>query len=55
VCGLGLALVAAAASCWGYSEAGVGRTVWAEASWLVPVASDGPAVSRPPLFTAECG
>jgi hypothetical protein len=55
VCGLGLALVAAAASCWGYSEAGAGRTVWAEASWLVPVASDGPAVSRPPLFTAECG
>ena len=55
VCGLGLALVAAAASCWGYSDAGAGRTVWAEASWPVPVASDGSAVSRPPRFTAERG
>ena len=55
VCGLGLALVAAAASCWGYSDAGAGRTVWAEACWPVPVASDGPVVSRPPRFTAECG
>jgi hypothetical protein len=55
VCGLGLALVAAAANCWGYSDAGAGRTVWAEACWPVPVASDGPAVSRPPRFTAERG
>ena len=51
--GLGLALVAAAASCWGYSDAGAGRTVWAEASWPVPVASGGSEVSRPSRFTAE--
>ena len=31
VSGLGLALVAAAASRWGYGDAGSGRTVWAEA------------------------
>jgi anti-sigma regulatory factor (Ser/Thr protein kinase) len=35
--GLGLALVAASASCWGYYDAGPGRTVWAEASWPVAV------------------
>ncbi len=55
VCGLGLALVAAAASRWGYTENGPGRTVWAEASWPVPVAGDGPAVSRPPRFTGKRG
>lgn len=53
--GLGLALVAAAASCWGYSDTGTGRTVWAEASWPVPVASDGPAVSHPPRFNGKRG
>jgi anti-sigma regulatory factor (Ser/Thr protein kinase) len=37
VCGLGLALVAASASCWGYYDEGPGRTVWAEASWPVAV------------------
>jgi anti-sigma regulatory factor (Ser/Thr protein kinase) len=37
VCGLGLALVAASASCWGYHDSGSGRTVWAEASWPVAV------------------
>jgi anti-sigma regulatory factor (Ser/Thr protein kinase) len=37
VCGLGLALVAATASCWGYYDEGPGRTVWAEAYWPVAV------------------
>jgi hypothetical protein len=37
VCGLGLALVAATATCWGYYDTGSGRTVWAEASWPVAV------------------
>jgi anti-sigma regulatory factor (Ser/Thr protein kinase) len=37
VCGLGLALVEATASSWGYHDAGPGRTVWAEACWPVPV------------------
>ncbi|HEY2279356.1 MAG TPA: ATP-binding protein [Streptosporangiaceae bacterium] len=42
VCGLGLALVAATASRWGYHDTGSGRTVWAEASWPVAlVASPG--------------
>jgi anti-sigma regulatory factor (Ser/Thr protein kinase) len=41
VCGLGLALVAATASCWGYYETGVGRTVWAEARWPVAVLATG--------------
>jgi anti-sigma regulatory factor (Ser/Thr protein kinase) len=41
VSGLGLALVAARASQWGFSDAGAGRTVWAEASWPVAVVSDG--------------
>ena len=54
-CGLGLALVAGAASRWGYTDAGSGRTVWAEASWPVPVASDTPAVSRQPWYTAKRG
>ena len=49
-CGLGLALVAGAASRWGYtaSGSGSGRTVWAEAAWPVPVASETSAVSRQP-------
>jgi anti-sigma regulatory factor (Ser/Thr protein kinase) len=47
VSGLGLALVAARASQWGFSDAGPGRTVWAEASWPVAVTSDGLAVPRP--------
>jgi anti-sigma regulatory factor (Ser/Thr protein kinase) len=41
VCGLGLALVAATASDWGYHDAGPGRTVWAEACWPVPVPAGG--------------
>ena len=51
VCGLGLALVAASASCWGYHEAGPGRTVWAEASWPVAVL----AAHRAPWATAPRG
>jgi anti-sigma regulatory factor (Ser/Thr protein kinase) len=54
-CGLGLALVAGAASRWGYTDAGSGRTVWAEVCWPVPVASETPAVSRQPWYTAERG
>jgi anti-sigma regulatory factor (Ser/Thr protein kinase) len=39
--GRGLALVAACSSRWGYRDAdeGAGRTVWAEATWPVPVAA----------------
>jgi anti-sigma regulatory factor (Ser/Thr protein kinase) len=49
VCGLGLALVAASASCWGYYySASPGRTVWAEASWPVAVL----AAHRAPWVTA---
>ena len=54
-CGLGLALVAGAASRWGYTDAGSGRTVWAEAAWPVPVASETSAVSRQPRFAAKRG
>jgi len=54
-CGLGLALVAGAASCWGYTDSGSGRTVWAEAAWPVPVVSETSAVSRQPRFTAKRG
>jgi serine/threonine-protein kinase RsbW len=39
--GRGLALVAACTSHWGYVDAHPGRTVWAEASWPVPVPSPG--------------
>jgi Histidine kinase-like ATPase domain len=39
--GRGLALIAACASRWGYCDAFPGRTVWAEASWPVPVPSAG--------------
>jgi len=46
VSGLGLALVAACASDWGFAESGPGRTVWAEASWPVAVLSDALAISR---------
>jgi hypothetical protein len=41
--GRGLAMVAACASRWGFSEAYPGRTVWAEASWPVAVPSPGGA------------
>ncbi|HEY0717390.1 MAG TPA: ATP-binding protein [Streptosporangiaceae bacterium] len=51
VCGLGLALVAASASCWGYYHAGPGRTVWAEASWPVAVL----AAHRSPWATGPRG
>ncbi len=51
VCGLGLALVAATASCWGYYDAGPGRTVWAETSWPVAVL----APHRAPWATAPRG
>jgi hypothetical protein len=54
-CGLGLALVAGAASHWGYTDVGSGRTVWAEVSWPVSVASETPAVSRQPWHTAKRG
>jgi anti-sigma regulatory factor (Ser/Thr protein kinase) len=57
VCGLGLALVAAAASRWGYGDAGSGRTVWAEASWPVPVMKKPhpSPVTRQPRFTGNRG
>jgi len=42
--GLGLALVAAVASRWGYRITGPGRTVWAEATWPVAVLREDPAV-----------
>jgi anti-sigma regulatory factor (Ser/Thr protein kinase) len=35
--GRGLALVAALSSRWGYRATGRGRTVWAEATWPIPV------------------
>jgi anti-sigma regulatory factor (Ser/Thr protein kinase) len=35
--GRGLALVAACSSRWGHRAAGHGRTVWAEATWPIPV------------------
>ena len=35
--GRGLAMVAACTSRWGFAEAYPGRTVWAEATWPVPV------------------
>jgi anti-sigma regulatory factor (Ser/Thr protein kinase) len=53
VSGLGLALVAAAASRWGYSDAGCGRTVWAEASWPVPVMNETFTVTRQPRLTGN--
>jgi hypothetical protein len=37
--GRGLAMVAACTSRWGFAEAYPGRTVWAEASWPIPVPS----------------
>ena len=39
--GRGLAMVAACTSRWGFAEAYPGRTVWAEASWPIPVPSPG--------------
>jgi serine/threonine-protein kinase RsbW len=41
--GRGLTLVAACTSRWGYADAHPGRTVWAEATWPVPVPSPGQA------------
>jgi anti-sigma regulatory factor (Ser/Thr protein kinase) len=60
VCGLGLALVAATASSWGYHDAGPGRTVWAEACWPVRVGDhetgaarrDFPEHAAPSRFTS---
>jgi anti-sigma regulatory factor (Ser/Thr protein kinase) len=46
VCGLGLALVAATASSWGYHDAGPGRTVWAEVCWPVPVGDHETGAAR---------
>jgi serine/threonine-protein kinase RsbW len=43
--GRGLALVAACTSRWGYADAYPGRTVWAEASWPIPVPSPGQAAA----------
>ena len=40
--GRGLAMVAACTNRWGYADAHLGRTVWAEACWPVPVPSPGP-------------
>jgi len=58
--GRGLALVAACTCRWGYADAYPGRTVWAEASWPVPVPSPGrvtpaerPRRSRSPLPSAS--
>ena len=45
--GRGLAMVAACASRWGFSEAYPGRIVWAEASWPVAV----PSAGRPDKLT----
>ncbi len=39
--GRGLAMVAACTRRWGFTEAYPGRTVWAEASWPIPVPSPG--------------
>ncbi len=55
VCGLGLALVAEAASRWGYSNAGPGRTVWAEACWPVPVMQEALTVTRQPRYAGKRG
>jgi serine/threonine-protein kinase RsbW len=46
--GRGLALVAACTSRWGYADAYPGRTVWAEASWPIPVPSPGRDVPAGP-------
>jgi len=46
--GRGLALVAACTSRWGYADAYPGRTVWAEASWPIPVPSPGQDVPAGP-------
>jgi serine/threonine-protein kinase RsbW len=43
--GRGLAMVAACTSRWGYADAHPGRTVWAEATWPIPVPSPGEAPS----------
>jgi serine/threonine-protein kinase RsbW len=46
--GRGLAMVAACTSRWGYADAYPGRTVWAEASWPVPVPAPGQDPPRRP-------
>ena len=51
--GLGLALVAAAASRWGYTATGSGRTVWAEAPSPVAVTNDSPTITRQPWFAGD--
>jgi serine/threonine-protein kinase RsbW len=45
--GRGLALVAAYSSRWGYRDTARGRTVWAEATWPVPVRGGGGARRGP--------
>jgi serine/threonine-protein kinase RsbW len=47
--GRGLAMVAASTSRWGYTEAYPGHTVWAEASWPVPVPAPRRDHPRPPV------
>jgi len=51
--GRGLALVAACTSRWGYTEAGPGFTVWAEACWPVSVPSPGAHAVREPFHLPE--
>jgi serine/threonine-protein kinase RsbW len=51
--GRGLALVAACTSRWGYTEAGPGFTVWAEACWPVSVPSPGVHALREPFRRPE--
>jgi anti-sigma regulatory factor (Ser/Thr protein kinase) len=50
--GRGLAMVAACTSRWGYTDAGAGvgtgRTVWAEATWPVPVPGDNKPGDKKP-------
>lgn len=55
VSGLGLALVAACASDWGFSETGSGRTVWAEACWPVAVTNNTLTVPRAPWAAGQRG
>jgi serine/threonine-protein kinase RsbW len=45
--GRGLALVAAYSSRWGYRDTARGRTVWAEATWPIPVRGGGGARRAP--------
>jgi anti-sigma regulatory factor (Ser/Thr protein kinase) len=52
--GRGLALVAACTSRWGYADAYPGRTVWAEATWPVPVPTPGQASPAGPASRLAC-